>query len=102
MEETKTLIPSKFRSYMVLYSDIVIRSLIAFVFSFLVFSIIGVGILHISFIIVLVVAFLFGVLITPFLSKISLGGKFINWYEGILSGVVKRTEKFAEGKGEYK
>lgn len=101
-DENKTLIPSKFRNYLVMYSDILVRSLIAFTFSFVVFSIIGFGILHISFVIILILAFCFGVLITPFLSRINLGNRFVNWYEKILQRIIDRIDRFIKGKGEYK
>jgi membrane protein implicated in regulation of membrane protease activity len=64
--------------------DILIRSLISFLAIGVVFSIILIGYLHISWIFVLPLVFFVSVIIAPFLSKIKLADKVMDYYEGLL------------------
>jgi len=67
-----------------MYLDIVIRSLISFVCIGLLFSIILIGYLHISWILVLPLTFFVAILVSPLLMKITLGEKILVYYENLL------------------
>jgi uncharacterized membrane protein len=72
-----------------MYTNIVVRSLIAFFFSFIFLAVILVWLLKIKALYILPLAFLVGVLLTPLLSKISLGEKIVSYYENILRRIIK-------------
>jgi len=81
IEKVQPLNNSKFRNMMVMYLDILIRSLISFFFVGILFSIFLIGFLHITWIVVLPLVFITSILISPFLSKIKLGEKVFDHYE---------------------
>lgn len=72
---------SNFRLMSIMYLDIVIRSLISFVFVGFGLSILLMGILKLSWVIVLPIVFILSILIAPLLSKIKLGHILFDKYE---------------------
>lgn len=88
-EKTQLFGNSKTRETMITYFDIVIRSLISFLGIGVLFSIFLIGFLHITWIIVLPLVFIVSIIVAPFLSKIKLGEKVINYYESILKKTFK-------------
>jgi len=80
---------SRFRSIMVMYLDILIRSLVSFVFVGILFSIFLIWALHITWIIVLPLVFISSIFISPFLMKIKLAEKIVSYYEDFLNKVFK-------------
>lgn len=75
------------RDYVVLYLDGVLRGLISFLVVGIGLFLLLVGILKMKFIFVLPIIFIVSVLLSPFLSKITLGEKVLTGYENWL----KRT-----------
>jgi hypothetical protein len=80
---------SKLRDIIVVYFDIVIRGLIAFAFIGILLSIFLIGFLKLSYFIVLPIAFICSILISPFLSKIKLGDVLLTKYENYLGKIIK-------------
>jgi hypothetical protein len=80
---------SRMRKMMVMYLDIIIRSLISFFCIGLVFSFVLIGYLHISWVFVLPLTFFVSILVSPFLSKLSIADKIIIYYENILKKLFK-------------
>lgn len=76
---------SKFRRMIVFYLDILVRSLIAFVFIGVGSFIFLVGLLKIKVIYVLPVTFLITIFISPLLSRIRVSEKLLNKYEFFLN-----------------
>lgn len=91
MEEEKFGEKSGLRQYIVLYLDIVLRSLISFLGIGVVLSIFLVSYLKMKFILVLPIIFILAVLISPFLSKIKLGEFLLDKYENFLNKLFRRT-----------
>jgi hypothetical protein len=89
IEKVQPLNNSRFRNLMIMYLDILIRSLISFFFVGTLFSIFLIGFLHITWIVVIPLVFLVSILISPFLSKIKLGEKVFDYYEGFLKKTFK-------------
>ena len=87
-QEQQKIIPEqnnwRFRNIAIMYLDIVLRSLIAFLCIGVLFTIILVGYFHLSYVYVLLVVFITSVLLTPFLSKIKLGAKVFDGYVNFL------------------
>jgi membrane protein implicated in regulation of membrane protease activity len=82
---------SKFRNYIILYTDMIIRGLIAFFVIGIGFYIFLVLYLKVKAIYVLFLVFLASILISPFLSRIKLGEKTLCWYEGLLTKFFSKT-----------
>ena len=80
---------SNFRMWMIIYLDIVIRGLISFFGIGVVLSIFLIGFLHISWIFVLPLSFFCSIIVSPFLSKIKLAEKVIDYYDGLLQKLIK-------------
>lgn len=80
---------SRFRQMAIVYLDIVIRSLISFVVIGLGLSIILMGFLKWSWIIVLPIVFILSIIVAPSLSKIKLGEKVFLLYESWLQKTFK-------------
>ena len=79
------------RNWIVLYMDIVVRGLIAFLFVGVCLSFLLIGYFKMSFIYVLPIVFITSVLISPFLSKIRLGEFIISKYENFLNKLFEKT-----------
>ena len=80
---------------MIIYGDIVIRSLISFLGIGIIFSIILIGYLNLSWVFVLPLVFFVSILVSPLLSKIKLAEKVLNYYENLL----KKSFNLNEGTG---
>ena len=80
-EKTQLLNDSKFRSMAIMYLDILIRSLISFICIGVIFSIVLIGYLHFSWILVLLLVFIVSIIIAPLLMKIKLGEIVFSHYE---------------------
>ena len=87
-EENKS---NNIRNWIVLYMDIVVRGLIAFLFVGVCLSFLLIGYFKMSFIYVLPIVFITSVLISPFLSKIRLGEFIISKYENFLNKLFEKT-----------
>lgn len=79
----------RFRNLMIMYLDIVIRSLISFIFIGILLSFVFIGVLHISWIFVLPMVFFVSILVSPLLSKIKLGERVFLYYEEWLKKAFK-------------
>lgn len=73
-----------FRNMLIVYMDIVIRSLISFFCVGIVFSVFLISYLHISWVFVLPLVFFVSVLISPLLSQIRLSERILVYYENLL------------------
>jgi hypothetical protein len=82
---------SKFREYIIIYTDMIIRGLIAFFVVGIGFYIFLVLYLKIKAIYVLFLVFLASILISPFLSRIKLGEKTLIIYENLLTKFFSKT-----------
>jgi phosphoglycerol transferase MdoB-like AlkP superfamily enzyme len=89
MEKTQPLNDSRFRNISIVYLDILIRSLISFICIGIVFSIILIGYLHLSWVLVLPLVFIVSILVSPLLMKIKLGERVFDYYDGILKKTFK-------------
>ena len=87
--ENQLLNNSKFRNLSIMYLDIVIRSLISFLCVGVLFSIILIGYLHISWVFVLPLVFFVSIIISPLLMKIRLGEIVFLYYEDLLHKIFK-------------
>jgi len=76
--------PSNARNWIITYLDGVLRGLIVFAIVGVGFYIFLVGFLKMKPIFILPLAFIISILLSPFLSKIKLGERVLNWYEGWL------------------
>lgn len=74
----------RFRNLIVMYLDILIRSLISFVCIGVVLSIFLIGFLHLSWIFVLPLSFFVAILVAPLFMKIQLADKILTYYESLL------------------
>lgn len=83
MQQETNQLQSKYRSWIVLYLDILIRSLMSFV---IVGILLTIALLkfHFPFLWILIIAFCISILISPLFMKIKLGDKFLTWYENFL------------------
>lgn len=79
------------RDYVIIYFDAVIRGLIAFVFIGIGLYLFLVAYLKISAFLVLPIAFVCSILISPLLSRITLGERTLNWYENLLEKLLSKT-----------
>lgn len=84
---------SGIRKWLILYFDIVIRGFISFIGIGVLLSLLLIVVLKMSPIIVLPIAFILAVLLSPFLSKLTLGERFLTFYENLLDKIFKRTLK---------
>jgi len=89
MEKTQPLNDSRFRNISIVYLDILIRSLISFICIGIVFSIILIGYLHLSWVLVLPLVFIVSILVSPLLMKIKLGERVFDYYDNILKKTFK-------------
>lgn len=80
---------SRFRSIVVIYLDAILRGLIAFAFIGILLSLFLIGFLHLSFVLVLPIAFICSILISPLLSKVKLGNVLLTKYENYLNRLIK-------------
>lgn len=88
-EEQKP-VNAKIRSIVIMYLDIIIRSLISFFSVIIVLEIILVYFFHLNFIVVIIIAFFVSILLAPFFSKIRLGEYFLIKYEYWLGRMANR------------
>lgn len=77
---------NNFRNEIIKYTDIVIRSLIAFIFVGILGSIILIGLFHIKIWLLFPIMFFLSIIISPLLSKIRLGEQLFNKYDEWLKG----------------
>jgi len=84
---------SRFYNVAVFYADSVVRGLLAFSIVGIGFTLLLVGVFHMKFIWILPISFLGSILISPFLSKITLGEKVVNWYVNWLDKIMKNGNK---------
>lgn len=80
---------SRFRSIAIMYLDITIRSLIAFLCIGFLLSLIFIGYFHLSWILVLPIIFVTTIIVSPFLSKIKLGEFVFDYYTNALKKTFK-------------
>jgi len=79
------------RDYVIIYFDAVIRGLIAFVFVGIGLYLFLVAYLKTSAFLVLPIAFVFSILISPLLSRVKLGERTLVWYENLLEKLFSKT-----------
>lgn len=79
----------KWEKLLVSYIDSITRGLISFFISFILVYFILMGIFHLSFIWILPIIFLLSFALSPLLSKIKLGDKFVVWYIEKLKKFIK-------------
>jgi len=80
-EKIQPLNNSKFRGLAIMYLDILIRSMISFICIGILFSIVLIGYLHFSWILVLPLVFIVSIIVAPLLMKIKLGEIVFSHYE---------------------
>lgn len=80
LTENENQSQSKYYKLTIFYLDSVIRGLIAFFLVGIVLTLILVGFFHMKFIWILPVSFISSILISPFLSRITLGERILNFY----------------------
>lgn len=73
-----------FRKQLIIYTDIVIRGLIAFLFIGILGSIILIGFFHIKTWLIFPIVFILSIIVSPYLSKIRIGENLFNKYDNIL------------------
>lgn len=79
----------KWERLLINYIDSITRGLISFFISFILVYFVLMGIFHLSFIWILPIIFLLSFALSPLLSKIKLGDKFVIWYIGKLKKFIK-------------
>jgi hypothetical protein len=80
---------SRFRNMMIVYFDILIRSLISFFAIGILLSILLIGVFHFEWWLVLPLVFICSIFVAPFLSKIKLGERVFDYYEQFLKKTFK-------------
>jgi hypothetical protein len=85
--------PNNLRNWIILYTDMILRGLIAFFFAGICLYTFLVGYLHIKAIYILPIAFIVSIMISPFLSRIRLGNFVLNSYEKWLNNLILKWKK---------
>lgn len=75
---------SRIKAYIVLYLDLLIRSLISFLCIGVLFSLVFIKLFHWSVILVIILSILTAVVVSPFLARIKIAERIIDSYEDML------------------